>query len=89
MGEITHSACEICGEQPSLVLGSKEDRIKYYVDSAIRLGAVLGVWQKDNDRIVKAAAGDAVLAVRGTLVSRIMSICAEPEEISTSEGDKQ
>ena len=80
--------CEVCGQKPHLCAGTKKERIEYYLDSALRLGATVGVWQKDGDGVVRGAASRAVDLITEDLLERIMSIVEEPQdEPTTCEGE--
>lgn len=77
--------CELCGENRHIVLGTKEERIEYYLNSAMRMGAALGSWQAAGDGVVRMAAGSAQRAIKEQLLDTIMRIVREPDEATAEE----
>ena len=45
-----YKKCGLCKQIPSTCTGTKKERIGYYLDSAMRMGACLGTWPNPEDR---------------------------------------
>ncbi len=71
--------CEACGHKPSRVVGTKTERLEYYIDAAIRLGACLGQWTENGDSTVNLAGGEGVRAIKEVLMGAVVRIAQEPE----------
>ena len=69
--------CETCGSKLFHAHGTKEQRIKFYVDSAMRLGACFGQWSDGGDGVINSLASQIMgEAIKG-LTKHIAGIANE------------
>ena len=77
--------CETCKQFICQVVGTKEQRIQYYLDCTFRMGACLGQWCQEKENIVQRAANEGIKAMKTVLMEAIMRIVDEPDEAEEPE----